>query len=163
MQKLWTTLLGLTWCLGLHAQQATYSMKGMTPEVAQKAVTAAMQHCRDKGYQVGVAVVDRSGTLVSYVRDRFAGPHTVDMAINKAWTAVSFKTPTLDLAQETQPGKPMSGIRALPRVIAAGGGVPIETSGSLLGAIAVSGAPGGDLDEVCAKAGIKAIEDQIDF
>ncbi|MEN9886179.1 MAG: hypothetical protein RL758_757 [Pseudomonadota bacterium] len=148
---------------GAHAQSGTYSVKAMTPELATKAATAAMQACRDKGYQIGVAVVDRAGVPIGFVRDRFAGPHTVDMAINKAWTAVSFKTTTLELAKETQAGKPMSGIRALPRVIAAGGGVPVEAAGSLLGAIGVSGGPGGEADEACAKAGIKAIEDQLDF
>jgi uncharacterized protein GlcG (DUF336 family) len=156
-------LLGLG-CVSVWAQQSgTFALKAMTPEVAQKAAQVAMLDCRKKGYQVGVAVVDRSGVLLAFVRDRFAGPHTVDMAINKAWTAVSFKTTTLELAQETQPGKPMSGIRALPRVIAAGGGVPVETSGSLLGAVGVSGGPGGDADQACASAGIKAIEDLIDF
>lgn len=151
-------------CSGVaHAQSTVYTVKAMTPEVAAKAATAAMLSCRNKGYQVGVAVVDRAGLPISFVRDRFAGPHTVDMAINKAWTAASFKTTTLELALETQAGKSMSGIRALPRVIAAGGGVPIEASGSLFGAIGVSGGPGGEADEACAKDGIKAIEDLIDF
>ena len=57
----------------------------------------------------------------------------------------------------------MSGIRQLPRVVAAGGGVPIEAGGNLLGAIGVSGAPGGDADDACANAGIKAIADDIEF
>jgi uncharacterized protein GlcG (DUF336 family) len=147
------------------AQQSTgtFVTRAFTPELAAAATAAAMKDCRNKGYQVGVAVVDRSGTLVSFVRDRYAGSHTVDMAANKAWTAVSFRTTTGELAKSTQPGQPMSGIRHLPRVIAAGGGVPIEAAGSTLGGIGVSGAPGGDADEACAKAGIKAIEDQLDF
>jgi uncharacterized protein GlcG (DUF336 family) len=151
--------------LPASAQQTagTYSIRAFTPELAAAATAAAMQSCRSKGYQVGVAVVDRSGTLVSFVRDRYAGPHTVDMAANKAWTAVSFRTTTTELATSTQPGQAMSGIRALPRVIAAGGGVPIESSGNILGAIGVSGAPGGDADQACAQAGIKAIQDQLDF
>jgi uncharacterized protein GlcG (DUF336 family) len=156
-------LTSLAVCAGAHAQTGIYSVKAMTPELATKAATAAMQACRDKGYQIGVAVVDRAGLPVSFVRDRFAGPHTVEMAINKAWTAVSFKTSTLELGKETQAGKPMSGIRALPRVIAAGGGVPIEAAGSLLAGIGVSGGPGGEADEACALAGIKAIQDQLDF
>ena len=57
----------------------------------------------------------------------------------------------------------MSGIRQLPRVVAAGGALPIEAGGNLLGASGVSGAPGGDADEVCAAAGIKAITDDIEF
>ena len=88
-----------------------------------------------------MAVVDRAGTLQLLLRDRFAGANTVDIATNKAWTAASFKISSAALAQETQAGKPMSGIRAHPRVIAAGGGQVIEGGASLLGAICVLGAP----------------------
>jgi uncharacterized protein GlcG (DUF336 family) len=76
---------------------------------------------------------------------------------------VSFRTDTLELATITQPGQPSSGIRHLPRVVAVGGGVQIESGGNLLGAIGVSGAPGGDADAACARAGIAAIRDDIDF
>jgi uncharacterized protein GlcG (DUF336 family) len=67
------------------------------------------------------------------------------------------------LAADTQPGKPMSGLRNLPRFLAVGGGLVIEAGGATLGAIGVSGGPGGDADEACAKAGIKAISDAIEF
>ncbi len=141
----------------------TFNIKSLTPEAALSAARAALESCRKSGYQVAVAVVDRAGVTQALLRDRFAGPHTPGTATDKAWTAASFKTTTLALAGETQAGKPMSGIRALPRVIAAGGGVPIEAGGSLLGAIGVSGGPGGEADEACARAGIKAIADQIEF
>jgi uncharacterized protein GlcG (DUF336 family) len=97
------------------------------------------------------------------LRDRFAGAHTVEVATRKAWTSASFRISTLALAEDTQAGKSMSGIRAMPRVAAIGGGLPIEAGGSVLGAIGVSGAPGGEADEACAKAGIKAIADAIEF
>jgi uncharacterized protein GlcG (DUF336 family) len=67
------------------------------------------------------------------------------------------------MAEMTQSGKPASGIRQLPRVVMVGGGVPIEGGGSILGGIGVSGAPGGDADEKCAKAGIDAIKDALEF
>lgn len=139
------------------AADGLVTVRQMTPEVAYKAARAALESCRAKGYSVGVAVVDRSGVAQVFLRDRFGGAHTVSTAINKAWTSASFRQSTLALAVETQPGKPMSGIRQLPRVIAAGGGLPIEASGALVGAIGVSGAPGGEADEACAKAGIEAI------
>jgi uncharacterized protein GlcG (DUF336 family) len=145
------------------AQQATFETRSMTPETALSAARAALEHCRKAGYQVAVAVVDRSGLPQVFLRDRFAGPHTVRVAINKAWTAASFKIPTATLAKETQAGMPMSGLRSNPRVLAIGGGLPIEGKGSLLGAIGVSGAPGGDADDACAAAGIKAIADAIEF
>ena len=141
----------------------TYSIKQLTPETALAAARAALESCRKSGYQVGVVVSDRAGVVQVLLRDRFAGAHTVDVATNKAWTSASFRISTLALAQETQAGKSMSGIRAMPRVAAFGGGLPIEAGGSVLGAIGVSGAPSGEADEACAKAGIKAIADSIEF
>jgi uncharacterized protein GlcG (DUF336 family) len=135
----------------------------MTPETALKAAQAALKKCRDGGYQVTVAVVDRGGVTQVVVRDRFAGPHTVRMAVDKAWTAVSFRTPTGELAKATQPGSPQSAVRDRPRVAAVAGGLLIESGGALVGGIGVSGAPGGDRDEVCAQVGIDAIRDSLEF
>jgi uncharacterized protein GlcG (DUF336 family) len=145
-----------------HAQ-ATFTQRILTPDTALKAAQAALKKCRDSGYQVAVAVVDRMGVTQVFLRDRFAGPHTVDMAQAKAWTAVSFRASTDELAKATQPGSPQSGIRNRPGVAAVGGGLMIEASGSLLGAIGVSGAPGGKEDEMCAAAGIAAIREDIEF
>lgn len=146
-----------------QAQEATFITKSLTPESALTAAQAALAECRKNGYQVAVAVVDKSGLPQVLLRDRYAGAHTVEVSVNKAWTAVSFKTPTAALAEETQPGKPMSGLRNLPRFLAAGGGRVIEGAGTLLGGIGVSGAPGGEADDACAKAGIQAIADSLEF
>lgn len=151
------------WAAGAAAQDASFATKSLTLETAQKAAQAALKKCRDDGYQVAVAVVDRSGITQVMLRDRFAGPHTPTMAEDKAWSAATFRTNTADLDRVTQPGMPQSGIRHRPRVVVVAGGMIIEGAGSLLGAIGVSGAPGGDLDDVCAKAGIAAIRDSIDF
>ena len=149
---------------GAAAQSSgTVTLRQLAPETAQKAVNAALADCRKRGFQVAVAVVDRGGTAQALLRDRIAGPHTVDTALNKAWTALSFRIDTLALAHDTQAGRPASGIRHLPRVVAVGGGVPIEAGGALVGAIGVSGAPGGDADDACARAGIAAIRDDLDF
>lgn len=149
---------------GSHAAaDATYTVKLLTPETALTAAQAALAHCRKAGHQVTVAVVDRSGLVQVMLRDRFAGPHTIDIAPQKAWTAASFRMSSAALATETQAGKPMSGIRATPRVMAIGGGQVIEAGGAVLGAIGVSGAPGGEADDACASAGIKAIADAIEF
>ncbi len=146
-----------------QAQPASFQTRSMTPETALKAAQAALAHCRSLNTQVAVAVVDRAGLVQVLLRDRFAGAHTLEMATNKAWTAASFRTSTADLGVETQPGKVMSGIRQLPRVIAAGGGQVIDVGGSSFGAIGVSGAPGGEVDDACAKAGIQAIADSLEF
>lgn len=147
----------------VFAQNATFQIKSLTPETALIAAKTAMEHCRKQGFQVAVAVVDRSGLTQVLLRDRFAGAHTVDVATNKAWTAASFRTSTMSLAAETQAGKPMSGIRGAPRMMAIGGGVLIEGGGAAYGAIGVSGAPGGEADEACALAGLKAISEAIEF
>lgn len=147
----------------LAQPSASYTVRLMAPETALKAAQAALAACRAQNLQVAVAVVDRAGLLQVLLRDRFAGPHTVDMALNKAWTAVSFRTATTELGAQTQPGRPMSGIRDLPRVIAAGGGMPVEAGGSLWGAVGVSGGPNGEADDRCAKAGIDAVADELSF
>ena len=143
--------------------QGIYTVQAMTPETALTAAQAALSSCRAKGYQVAVAVVDRAGLVQVLLRDRYAGAHTPDVATAKAWTAASVRGSTTDLAQETQPGKPMSGLRSHPRFLAAGGGLPVEAGGSTLGAIGVSGAPGGDADDACAKAGIAAVAERLEL
>jgi uncharacterized protein GlcG (DUF336 family) len=145
------------------AEDATYSVKLLTPETALKAAQAALKKCRDEGYQVAVAVVDRMGIMQVMIRDRYAGPHTPETARGKAWTAVSFRTNSGELAEMTQAGKPQSGVRQRPGVVAIGGGLMIEGGGSLLGAIGVSGAPGGAADEACAAAGLAAVKDSLEF
>lgn len=142
---------------------ATFTVKQMTPETALKAAQAALATCRKNGHQVAVAVVDRAGLTQVLLRDRFAGPHTIEVATNKAWSAASFRTPTAELERATRPGQVMSGLRSVPRVTAIGGGQVIEAGGSAFGAIGVSGAPGGDADDACAAAGIKAIAEELEF
>jgi uncharacterized protein GlcG (DUF336 family) len=154
--------LGFLVCSGVAAQ-ATYSVRLLTPETALKAAQAALAKCRDAGFQASVAVVDRSGIVQVMLRDRFAGPHTVDMASAKAFTAASFRTDTTQLAEATQPGRPQSGIRNRPGVAAVGGALVIEAQGALLGAIGVSGAPGGREDDLCAAAGLAAIREDIEL
>jgi uncharacterized protein GlcG (DUF336 family) len=149
--------------LPARAEEAVVSYKTMAPEVALDLARAALADCRTRGYQVAVAVVDRFGVTQVMLRDRFAGPHTPATAAGKAWTAVTFRTNTTDLVAATQPGMPQAGVRGLPGVVILGGGVMVEAGGSLLGAVGVSGAPGGDADDACAKAGISAVQDRLEF
>jgi uncharacterized protein GlcG (DUF336 family) len=159
----WLFLALLAAAMPSSAQDATFQTKSLTPETALAAARAAMEACRRQGYQVAVAVADRGGLTQVLLRDRYAGPHTNRVAADKAWTAVSFRTSTAELAAETQAGRPMSGLRNVPRFLAAGGGRVIEAGGSILGAIGVSGGPGGEADDACAAAGIKAIAEAIEF
>ncbi|MCW2306659.1 GlcG/HbpS family heme-binding protein [Rhodobium gokarnense] len=143
--------------------EATVSHKSLTLETALDLAQAALAHCREAGYQVAVSVVDRGGTQQVSLRDRFAGPHTPDTSFRKAWTAVSFRTDTLELAKTTESGTSWA-VRNVTMALPLGGGVMIrDGDGSLLGAVGVSGAPSGEADEGCGKAGIAAIADRIAF
>ena len=144
-------------------EEALFSTQSLTPETAITAAMAALKKCRGEGFQVAVAVVDRMGILQALLRDRYAGAHTPDTAKGKAWTAASFRSNTTNMMDLTQSGQPQSGVRHVPGALMIGGGLLIEAAGSLVGAIGVSGAPGGEFDDMCAAAGIEAIEDLIAF
>ena len=145
------------------AQEALVSYKILSPDVAFELARATLEACRSRGFQVAVAVVDRFGQPQVMLRDQFAGPHTAPTAIGKAFTAVMFRTNTTDLLSISQPGQPQAGIRNLPNVVVLGGGLLIEAAGSLLGAVGVSGAPGGAQDDECAKTGIEAVRDKLEL
>ncbi|MBN8979961.1 MAG: heme-binding protein [Rhizobiales bacterium] len=145
------------------AQDATITYKSLGPELALDLAKATFADCQKKGFQVAVVVTDRFGNPLVMLRDRFAGTHTPTTAQGKAWTAASFRTNTLELAAMSQPGSPQSGLRNLPNVVMIGGGIPVEAAGTMVGAVGVSGAPGGDADEACAKAGVSAVKDKLDF
>src|SRR5947207_12789974 len=97
-----------------RAQDALITYRSLSPEIALDLARAALAACRERGFQVAVAVADRFGVSQVLLRDRFAGPHTVSTATGKAWTAVNFRTSTTELAGMTQPGMPQAGVRALP-------------------------------------------------
>ena len=157
-----TVMLGMLCNLSsATAEDALVSFKVLTPETALQLAQATLKACREKGYQVAVAVVDRSGTPQVMLRDRFAGTHTPGTATRKAWTATSFRTDTLALAEETQSGKPQSGIRFVENALMLGGGVLVEAGGSMVGAVGVSGTPTGELDDACARSGIATIEEKL--
>ena len=145
------------------AQEATVSYKSLGLDLALEMARATLADCQKRGFQVAVAVVDRFGNPQVLLRDRFAGPHTPPTATGKAWTAATFRSSTTELNAISQPGMTQAGLRNLPNVVILGGGVVVEAGGSVLGAIGVSGAPGGDADEACAKAGIASIQDKLDF
>ncbi|NEW99477.1 heme-binding protein [Rhodopseudomonas sp. BR0G17] len=164
LSRIGLVVIGLTLLAApARADDALVTSKSLSPELALDAAKAALGECRKQGFQVAVTVVDRSGLPQVMLRDRFAGAHTPSTATGKAWTAVSFKTGTGELANMTKPGMPQSGLRDLPGVVVLGGGLIVEAAGSLVAGIGVSGAPGGEADEACAKAGIEAIKDKLDF
>lgn len=157
-------IVAVFYCTGAaDAQKLLAPFNTLTTAAALKAAQAALARCDKDGFTAAVAIVDRGGHALVVLRNGLAGAHTVRTAIDKAATALSFRTDTTELAASTQSGRPESGVRALRNVVAVGGGMMIRAKGSLVGAIGVSGAPGGNADDVCAKAGIAAISDDLEL
>lgn len=145
-----------------------YSLRSLSLEMASKAVWEATRDCRKRGYSVAVAVVDRGGNVQALLRDRYAGPHTVETAIRKAWTANSFRSSTSDLAGMLQEGHIPNQVQHNPGALLVGGGLVIEAKGQIVGGIGVSGAPPGkserdSIDGACAQAGLAAIRDALEL
>ena len=146
-----------------RAQDSLVTYKSLSPAIALELAQAALLDCQKRGFQAAVAVVDRFGVVQVILRDRYAGAHTPATASGKAWTAATFRNSTSGLFAVSQPGMMQSGIRSLPGAVVIAGGLMVEASGSLVGAIGVSGAPGGDADESCAKAAIDTVQSKLDF
>jgi uncharacterized protein GlcG (DUF336 family) len=127
-------------------------------EAAAAVARSAVAHAQSMGIRINVAVVDASGTLAAFLRMPGAPLHSVDIAIDKAYTAVSFGLPTSQwhnaLQQHSEAVR--EGIVLRPRFVAFGGGLPVVENGQRIGAIGVSGGSEHQ-DEVCAQAGLAAI------
>jgi len=164
-ERLFTALLfTIVLCQPVAAEkEVLISFKVLAPETALELAQATMAACSKKGYQVAVTVVDRMGIPQVMLRDRYAGAHTPSTATRKAWTAASFRTDTMTMMEETQAGKTQSGVRFVSEAMMIGGGIPVTAAGTMVGAVGVSGAPGGEEDHKCAKAGIAAIEESLMF
>lgn len=149
--------------LATAEEKAVVTYKSLSVDTALELAKAGLESCRKAGFQIAISVIDRGGNLQVTLRDQLAGPHTTDTAYRKAWTAVSFRTNTSALAKVAEKGGAWA-IRNVTKALPLGGGVPIrDGDGVMLGAVGVSGAPGGAMDEACGKAGIAAIEEKIAF
>lgn len=137
--------------------------KSLMPDFALKVAKAALSNCRKSGYQISVTVVDSAGHIQVVLRDQLAGFLTPDASLRKARTAINFRNSTSTLKQALASNPLNAEIQHLPGVLMLGGGVAIAAGGYTFGAVGVSGAPGGDLDDQCAKAGIESIQEALDF
>ena len=143
--------------------EVLFTTKTLTPEAALMVSQAALKKCRKSGLQVSVAVVDSGGNVQVVLRDRLAGISSPDAAILKAKTSVNFRSATTALSNAVNSNTEASGIKQLPGILVLGGGVVIQASGSMVGAIGVAGAPEGKSDEKCALAGVEAIQELLEF
>lgn len=146
-----------------RAEEATVTYKSLAPDAALELAKAALSTCRAHGYQVAVVVLDRFGQQLVLLRDQYAGLPAPRIANDKAYTPLSFRANSGDFAKQVQAGQLSSGLTKLPHVVTLPGGLVIEAGGTLLGAVGVAGASGDDKDEECAKAGLAAIRDKLDF
>ena len=146
-----------------RADEGIVTYKSIAPDVAFDLARATLNKCRKDGFQVAVAVLDRFGQPVVVLRDRFAPAAAMRIARGKAWTAVTFSRDSADFVKGIKDGTLSAGLANQPNVTPLVGGVVIQAGGALLGAVGVAGAPGGDKDEACAKAGLESVRDKLDF
>lgn len=133
-------------------------LKRMTMATALTMAQAAVEECTKQGIQTGVTVVDRDGVVQVTLRDTIAAPLTVLISKGKAYTAANFNSATSALADRAN-----SAVGRQPGLVMSAGGLPLQVGGSLVGAIGVSGAPSGETDEICAQAGIDAVQADIEM
>jgi uncharacterized protein GlcG (DUF336 family) len=130
--------------------------KDISLAMATTMAMTAIETCKGQGYSVSVNVVGREGEVLIGLRNELAGPATMENSMKKAYTARTFRTPSGKFADNVK-GNPTAGALFLANVVPAQGALPIMIGDDTIGAIGVSGAPGGDKDEVCAKAGIDKV------
>ena len=144
----------------LPAAAALITHKDLSHEMALAVAEGALQACLAKGYATSAVVVDRDGETLVAMRGDGAGPHTVENARRKAYTANTFKQPTAEYAKKLlDPGSVAHQQVTLPSIIAIDGGVPIKVGNDVIGAAGLSGSPG--IDSECVNAGIEKIKDQL--
>ncbi len=147
--------------MGSVAQAQTLPTHRIPAALAAEAASETVAACAKQGYHETAQVVDADGVIIATLRGDGTGAHTLDSAFAKAYTATSFKNDTLALAARAKGEDSIEPLSRLPHVMFFGGGVPIKLGDELIGAIGAAGAPGGKLDDACARAGIDKIKDRL--
>ena len=148
----------LTSASAVNAQLLAH--KDLSLATALAIATAAADHCKAQGYHVSVAVVGREAQIIVKLRGDGSPPHSAENSYRRAYTALTYRQPSLNVEKRVRadPGDQLVHLR---EVMGAQGGLPIVVGGDTIGAVAVSGSPGGDKDEACAKAGLDKVADQL--
>lgn len=141
--------------VALSAQPA--AVYDMTQALGSKLVTEALSVCHGMHRQGVVAVVDRGGNLVSLMRDDNVGPHNTQAAWRKAFTALSTKTPTKQLAVKAQSSPDSVNLNTVDELLLLGGGVPVNYRGQVIGAVGVAGTGGAESDDRCGAEAINNV------
>lgn len=130
--------------------------KDISLAMAVTMARTAIDTCKGQGYNVSVNVLGRNGEVILGLRNDLAGPATFENSMKKAYTARTFRQPSGKFAENVK-GNPTAGALFLANIVPAQGALPIVVDGDTIGAIGVSGAPGGEKDEACAKAAIDKV------
>lgn len=155
-------VLIITTMTPLHADDdvaMTIPVQRITMETAQTIAKATIEACRKQGLSIGVTVVDRNGIAQVVLRDTLAPPVTLPISQRKAFTAANFNAATSTLEDRAQTSLGSN----TPEMFMGAGGFPIQAGGNMLGGVGVSGAPSGEADEACAKAGVEAVADDLEM
>jgi uncharacterized protein GlcG (DUF336 family) len=146
--------------VGPASAQAPQVEKNVSMAMSIAIMQGAIEQCTKDGYKVSVVIVDKGGNVAGSVRGDGTGPHTMEFARLKAYTARTRNQTSLQTMKLLEdPANAF--IRQIPNVVGVGGGVPIRAGNETIGGVGVSGAPGGEKDEVCANAGIAKVADAL--
>ena len=152
--------IALAAVLATPASAQLLTHKDLSLATALTIATTAAETCKGQGYRVSATVVGRNGEVIVQLRGDDAGPHTIENSQRKAYTSRTFRIPSGEFAQRVK-DNPTSGAVHLSGIVAAQGALPIKIGDEVIGAAGVSGAPGGEKDEACVKAGIDKVADQL--
>jgi len=140
--------------------QAPQVEKNVSMALSMAIMQGVLDQCTKDGYKVSVVIIDKGGNVAASVRGDGTPPHTMDFARMKAYTARTRNQTSLATMKQME--DPAFGfLRQIPNVVGVGGGVPIRVGNEVIGGVGVSGAPGGEKDEVCANAGVAKVADAL--
>lgn len=140
--------------------QAPQVEKNVSMAMSLAIIQGTLEQCTKDGYKVSITIVDKAGNVAAQLRGDGTNPHTMEFSRLKAYTSRTRGQTSLEFMKLT--ADPANAyLKQIPNTVAVGGGVPIKAGNEVIGAVGVSGAPGGEKDEVCASAGIAKVADAL--
>jgi len=152
------TICSYVWTAPAGAQLLEH--KDLTASIAITIAQTAIESCKANGYAVSATVVGRNGEIIVQVRGDNTSPHTMENSFRKAYTSRTLRIPSGALVDRLK-ADPTLGFIHLTNIIAFQGALPIKVGDEVIGAAGASGAPGGEKDEACVKAGLDKVADQL--
>ena len=153
-------LVGVIGAISVPTSADLLARKDLSAAMAVTIALTTIETCKANGYNVSATVVGRNGEIIVQIRGDNTGPHTIENSFRKAYTSRTFRVPSGEIAQRVK-DNPTLGLIHLTNVIANQGALPIKVGDDVIGAAGASGAPGGEKDEACIKAGLDKVADQL--